>query len=80
MIINELKNHINDNNSKIVILKNKINVVNYKKIITISKKIISLELDNRLISIKGDSLSLIKLLEEELLVSGNFKSIEMENI
>ena len=80
MIINELKNYINDNSSKIVILKNKINVVNYNEIITINKKIISLKLDNKLINIKGDKLTLIKLLEEELLISGDFKTIEMENI
>lgn len=79
-MFNELKNFIKDDDYKIVILDNKINVVNYKNIITINDKLISLEFINKIVSIKGNNLTLVRLLEEELLITGNIKHIDMENI
>lgn len=77
-MLNRLKDYINDNSFKINIYKNKINVVNYLDIITLEEDRISLKYQDGMIIIKGNNLSVNKLLDNEILITGEIKSVELE--
>ena len=77
-MLNRLKDYINDDSFKINIYKNKINVVNYLDIITLEESRISLKYQQGMIIIKGNNLSVNKLLDNEVLITGDIKSIELE--
>jgi len=57
---------------------NKVNVVNYNDIITIEKNRISLRYSRGIIIVKGCCLTLKKLLDNEILIAGDIKSVELE--
>ena len=77
-MLNKLKGYINDDSFKINIYKNKINVVNYLDIITLEESRISLKYQQGMIIIKGNNLSVNKLLDNEILITGEIKSVELE--
>lgn len=77
-MLNRLKDYINDDSFKINIYKNKINVVNYLDIITLEESRISLKYQQGMIIIKGNNLSVNKLLDNEILITGEIKSVELE--
>ena len=77
-MLNRLKDYINDDCFKINIYKNKINVVNYLDIITLEESRISLKYQQGMIIIKGNNLSVNKLLDNEILITGEIKSVELE--
>lgn len=77
-MLNKLKDYINDDSFKINIYKNKINVVNYLDIITLEESRISLKYQQGMIIIKGNNLSVNKLLDNEILITGEIKSVELE--
>lgn len=78
-MLNEVKNYLFDKDYKIIILKDKINIVNYQKIITLEEKKIVVDLYNERVIIKGNNLKLVKMIDEELLISGNLKTLEVED-
>lgn len=77
-MIRQIRNYIENNDFKIVVLNNKINVVNYKDIIKISTHLISLDSGTDIVNIKGDNLVLGKLLDDEILIVGKISSIEVK--
>lgn len=77
-MLNRLKDYINDDSFKINIYKNKINIVNYLDIITLEDNRISLKYQEGMIIIKGNNLSVNKLLDNEILITGAIKSVELE--
>ena len=77
-MLNRLKDYINDDSFKINIYKNKINIVNYLDIITLEDNRISLKYQEGMIIIKGNNLSVNKLLDNEILITGEIKSVELE--
>ncbi len=77
-MLNKLKDYINGDSFKINIYKNKINVVNYLDIITLEESRISLKYQQGMIIIKGNNLSVNKLLDNEILITGEIKSVELE--
>lgn len=75
-IINGIKSYINDDDTKITIIKNKINIVNYNDIGHFdSEKIVVKFIDSNVI-IKGSNLAISKLLKDEILITGEFKLVE----
>ncbi len=74
-----IKKYINDKESKMIIFSNYINIVNYKKIISLEEDYISVLTNNNRIIIKGEKLTLQKLLENEVLIKGNVNSIEVDH-
>ena len=77
-MIRQIRNYIENNDFKIVVLNNKVNVVNYKDIIKISTQLISLDSGTDIVNIKGDNLVLGKLLDNEILIVGKISSIEVK--
>lgn len=76
-MIKELVNYIKENEFKMTIYKDGINVCNYNEIITLESDKIILKYDDSLITIRGDNLSVSKLLNREILIKGIIKKIEI---
>lgn len=65
-----------ENEFKITILKDKINIVNYDKIINLTDNEVSLKIENTRIKIYGNNLMLNKLLDREILLTGKVSKVE----
>ncbi len=75
---NRIKNYIEDNEFHFDIFLNRIHIVNYTKILSLSDtRIIILFLDKK-VTFTGNKLSLIKMLDDELLIKGNLQKVELE--
>ena len=68
---------VKDEEFRFTVFNNRIHVVNYKKINTLNSDYILIESDDRRIGIKGNNWALNKMLDREILVIGNVKSIEV---
>ena len=77
-MFNNLRNYINDNDFRIHIYDKKINIVNYIDIVTLEDNRISIKYQKGLIVIKGTNLSVNKMLDREILITGNIKSVDFE--
>jgi len=71
-----IKNIFAESEFRITIFNNCLNVLNYKKIVFLSDSKIIINYLNKSLVIYGDNLTLLKLLDNELLVGGSVKSIE----
>lgn len=76
-MIKRIVNYIKDNKFKINYVNNSVNVVNFDKILELTTDVITIIKENKTILIKGSDLRLTKLLENEVLITGLIKSIEM---
>jgi len=75
-IINGIRSYILENDLKITILNNKINIVNYKDIGHFDSNKIVVKGVEKDIIVKGNDLVVSKLLNDEILITGNFNNIE----
>ena len=75
-IINGIRSYVLENDLKITILNNKINIVNYKDIGHFDSNKIIVKTDIGDVIIKGSDLVVSKLLNSEILITGNFSNIE----
>lgn len=71
--------YMNDTDFQIVYYKNDLNIINYEKINYMEDEKISLSYINGTLLIKGDNLRVKKLLDNELILSGTVKTIELRN-
>lgn len=79
MIVRKVRDYLLDEEFKIIILKNKINISNYEKIEYLDNdKVIIKYIDGK-INIKGERLTVSKLLNQEILITGSIKEIEMKS-
>ena len=78
-MLDKINNYINDTEFRFTVYENKINIVNYTRIISLESNYISIKSINKKIIITGDSLILNKLLDREMLISGNISKIEVIN-
>lgn len=76
-LINSFRNYILDEEFKINIIKNKVNVVNYTDIVNFTSKEVTIKYDGGLLLIIGNNLSISRLLIDEVLVTGNIEKIEL---
>ena len=71
-----IRSYILDEELKITILDNKINIVNYKDIGSFDSNKIVVKTTNKDIIVKGNDLVVSKLMEREMLITGEFKILE----
>lgn len=71
--------YVNDNEFRFTVYDNKIHIINYKRIITLEDNYISFYSPINKISITGNNLSLVKLLDKEMLIKGTIIKIEVSN-
>ena len=77
---NFIKDYISYNEFRIILLNNRINIVNYDEILEINENNISVRTNNKKIRIIGSNLVLSKLLEREILITGELSKIEVEYV
>ncbi len=75
-IISGIKSYINEDDTKLTIVKNKIDIVNYNDIGHFDSEKIIVKLTNSEVIIKGSELAISKLLKDEILITGKFKTLE----
>ena len=76
-MIKRIRNFLLEDEFKIIILKNKINICNYESIEYVDNDQIIIKNINELLLIKGKDLVITKLLHDEILITGMIKNIEM---
>lgn len=76
-LINKLDRYLEDKNYEIIIKENKVNIINFKEIIDFSTTKITLRCDNKIINIEGKNLIINKMLDEELLITGQIYNIRI---
>lgn len=74
-MFSKLRNYIKQEETKIYYIKNKINVINYKKIFVFEDNKILIEIIDDILEIKGKNLIIKRFEKEELLVEGSIYSI-----
>ena len=75
---NRIKNYIEDNEFHFDIFIDHIYIANYEKILSLSDTRVSFVAQNKKITLTGNKLSLIKMLDDELLIQGNLTKVEFE--
>ena len=76
-MLNKINNYINNDEFKIKIYKDKINIINYDKLISLEENYVSIITKNKKINIKGEHLLLKKILDNELLIIGKINNLEV---
>ena len=79
-MFNRLSNYINNDKFSLTITDNMLHIINYKKILSLDEEYISVITDNKKINVKGDKLIPQKLLDNEILIIGKIKNIEVVNV
>ena len=74
---NNLINYIRDDKFSLYLIDNCLNIVNFDNILVLEEEKIAIIVQNKVIVIRGRSLSINKLLDKEILIMGIFKSIEL---
>lgn len=72
-----IKEFVNPTALKIIYFSNKVNILNYDEIVLLTEEKILLSKDKQIITIKGKNLVLVKVLDNEVLIKGFIKSIEL---
>lgn len=72
-----IKEYLNSNKLKMNYSDNKLNIVNYDEIVLLTDEKIILLKDKKQIIIKGYDLTLLKILDFEVLINGSIKIIEL---
>ena len=76
-IVKRARNYLLDEMFNMRVLKNKIDICNYESIGYLDNDLIIINYDSGEIKIKGENLAVSKLLNDEILISGDIKLIEM---
>ncbi len=75
-MLDKIRKYIVDD-ERVIYFNEQVYVVNFLKILEISDESITIKGKNNLFIIKGNNLSLRRLLDKEVLVSGKVKAIEV---
>lgn len=77
-MLDNLRNYLNDTSWRIKISDHKVNIVNYLDVISLEENRITVKYQNGMMVIVGEGLSVNKLLEQEMLITGDVKGIEFK--
>ncbi len=75
-IFKDLKEYINDDNPRIIVFNNKIYISYYTEIKSFDSNKFILSLKDKIITLNGKNISIKKLTKDELLISGEFETVE----
>ena len=76
-LISKLDRYLENENYEIIIKENKINIINFKEIIDFNIDKISLRCENKIITVEGKNLTISKMLDEEVLITGTIINIRI---
>lgn len=69
--------YVKDNEFRFTVYDNRIHIVNYKKILSLTSDFILIDVGDKKISIKGNNLVLNRMLDSEVLIVGLVSKIEV---
>lgn len=72
----DLRNIIYDKEFKVTIFKNGVNINNYKEILIFEENQILVSTNEASVKVRGENLTINRLLENELLIEGKIKTVE----
>ncbi len=76
-LFNDVRNYIGENNFRMIIYKDKLDIINYEKIIELSDNEIIVT-SNKKITVVGKNLKLNKMLNKEILILGEINKISFD--
>ena len=76
-MIDKLNNYLVDNEYKIIIKENQVNIINYDEIIDFTLEKISVRYKQKQITIEGKNLFISKMVEDEVLINGSITTIRI---
>lgn len=76
-LLSKLDRYLEDKKYKIIIEESQINIINYTEIIDFTTNKISLKCINKTINVEGKNLIISKMLDDELLITGNIINIRI---
>lgn len=76
-LTDRFSNYIEDRGYKIIIKENYLNIVNYDEIVDFSLHKVSVRIKNKLILVEGTKLVISKMLEQEVLITGNISNLSI---
>ncbi len=79
-MFSSIKDFINDKKFSIHILDNCININNYQDIVTLEENRITISSTCKMVIIKGNHLSITKLLDNEIVITGEYKEVLFNEI
>ena len=74
-IKDRLDNYLYDREYKIIIKENSVNIINYDEIIDFTLTKISVKYNQKIITIEGYNLSIAKMMENEVLITGDIANV-----
>ena len=77
MILNNIRNYLNNKSYNINISKNQLYINNYNKIDNINDKNISIIFEDFKLNIEGLNIKVIKMIDKEILFNGLIESIKI---
>lgn len=77
MLLQNISTYLRNNSYNINISKDNLYINNYTKIDNITSKNIIIIIDKQKLSIKGNNIKVIKMLDKEILFNGQIESIEI---
>ncbi len=77
-MLSTLRSYILEDEFKITILTKKIDIVNYSEIDHFDENKIIVRFNKGIVIVKGEDLSIAKLLNDELLILGTIKTVEFQ--
>ena len=77
MILNNIRNYLNNKSYNINISKNQLYINNYNKIDNINDKNISIIFNDFKLNIDGINIKVIKMIDKEILFNGQIESIKI---
>lgn len=75
--LDKIRKYIVDDEFRLIFFNEQIYTINFDKILELNNENITIRSKNKLFVIKGNTLSLRRLLDSEILISGKVKSIEV---
>lgn len=78
-LVRKVRDYLLDDEFKMILLNNKINISNYEKIEYLDDDKVIVKYEKGKISIKGENITVSKLLNNEILITGSIKEIEMKS-
>ena len=76
-ILDRLDRYLSDLEYKIIIKENYVNIINYDEIIDFTLTNISVKYKNKIITIEGNNLTISKMVDNEVLITGKISNIRI---
>lgn len=78
-LVRKVRDYLLEDEFKMIILNNKIDISNYEKIEYLDNDKVIVKYEKGKIGIKGENITVRKLLNNEILITGIIKEIEMKS-